>query len=122
MLPNTSLIAPPSILIRVGSLSAIAASTDTPSRASMRWSASATGGLIASSNASRRAIRSNLAGAIGQLLEAFQLDPVAGVVEGDDVLLLDVGSSRAVDEGGEPPLEVHGQVVLFGHELRDREL
>src|SRR5271166_1304867 len=99
MLPNTSLIAPPSILIRVGSCNAIAASTETPSRASTRCSARAAGGLIATSTASRRTVGSNLVGAIVELLETLELDPVSGVVEADEVLLLDVGGAGTVDEG-----------------------
>src|SRR5208283_597569 len=107
MLPNTSLIAPPSILMRVGSFNAIAASTETPSRASTRCRARAAGGLIAVSAASSHGLGSSLAGAIVELLEMLELDPVSGVVEADDVLLLDVGGAGAVDEGCEPPLEVN---------------
>src|SRR5208283_5284041 len=105
MLPNTSLIAPPSILIRVGSCNAIAASTETPSRTSMRCRATAAGGLITVSAASSHAVGSSLTGAIVKLLEAIELDPVSGVVEADDVLLLDVGGAGAVDERCETSLE-----------------
>src|SRR5271169_3503126 len=104
MLPNTSLIAPPSILIRVGSCNEIAASTETPSRASTRCSADADGGLIATSAASSHGLSSSLAGAIVELLEMRELDPVSGVAEADDILLLDVGGAGPIDEGRESPL------------------
>src|SRR5580693_9379141 len=117
MLPNTSLIAPPSILMRVGSFNAIVASTETPSRASTRCRARAAGGLIAVTDASSHAVGSSLAGAIVELLEASKLDPASGVVEGDDVLLLDVGGAGSVDEGRETSLEVNRQRVLVGDEL-----
>src|SRR6266581_4499585 len=102
MLPNTSLIAPPSILMRVGSFSAIAASTETPSRASTRCRAKAVGGLIAVSDASSHAVSSSLARAIVELLKALQLNPVARVVERNDVFLFDVRGPASVDEGREP--------------------
>src|SRR5687768_12506886 len=117
MLPNTSLMAAPSILMRVGSFSAIAASTDTPSRASIRCSAIAAGASITSSEASS-VVSGALAGSIVRLLETFELDPVSRVVEHDDVVLLDVGGPRSVDKGREPPLHAYGEVVLVGDELR----
>src|SRR5271170_2095528 len=116
MLPNTSLIAPSSILIRVGSFNAIAASTETPSRASTRCSADAVGGLIAVSAASSHGLGSSLANAIIELLELLELDAVSGVVEADDVLFLDVGGAGPVDEGRKPPLEANRQRIFVGNE------
>src|SRR5580704_17238582 len=122
MLPNTSLIAPPSILMRVGSFNAIVASTETPSRASTRCRAKAAVWLIAVSAASSHAVGSSLAGAIVELLETLELDTVSGVVEADDVLLFDVGRAGPVDEGRKPALQVDRQAVLVGDKLGDGEL
>src|ERR1700676_4226218 len=122
MLPNTSLMAPPSILMRVGSFNAIAASTETPSRASIRCRANTPGGLIAVSDATSDPVSSNLACAIVKLLEALQLNPVSRVVKQDDVLLLDVGGPGAVDEGRQAALQMNGQAVLVGDQLRDGKL
>src|SRR5512137_344549 len=122
MLPNTSLMGAPSILMRVGSFRAIAASTETPSRASIRCSASTADELVASSEASSSQVSGAFAGGIVELLEAFELNPVSGVVEDHDVLLLHVGGPGPVDEGREPPLEMYRQAVLVGDELRDGEL
>src|SRR5256886_16073297 len=98
MLPNASLIGVPSILMRVGSFNAIAASTDTPSFASTRCRANAGGGLVASSDASSDTVSCSLAGAIVKLLETLQLNSVSRVVKPDDVFLLHVGGPRPVDE------------------------
>src|SRR6266849_4079274 len=122
MLPNTSLIGAPSILMRVGSFNAIAASTDTPSRASTRCRANAAGGLVASSNASSDAVSSSLTGSIVKLLETLQLNSISRVVKPDDVFLLDVGGPGPVDERRQAALQMNRQRVLVRDQLSDGEL
>src|ERR1700736_11525 len=122
MLPNTSLIGAPSILMRVGSFSAIAASTETPSFASRRCRANAIGALVASSDASSDAVNCSLAGAIVKLLKTLQLNSVSRVVKPDDIFLLDVGGAGPVDERRQTAFQMNRQGVFVRDQLSDGEL
>src|SRR5207253_1763531 len=121
MLPNTSVMLAPSTLIRVASFKAMAASTETPSRASIVCSASAGVALISNADASgcrnfgRRV-------AIANLLEIPDLDAIAFEFEFGNVFLVDVGGACSVDERRKPPLEHDVHRLFVRHELRDREL
>src|SRR5437762_13639075 len=118
MLPNTSVMLAPSTLMRVASFKAMAASTETPSRASIVCSASAGVALI--SNASGRNFGRRVA--IAKLLEIADLHAVALELEFGNVFLVDVGGACSVDERRKLSLEHDVHRLFVRHELRDREL
>src|SRR6266480_4511271 len=120
MLPNTSVMLAPSTLMRVASFKAIAASTETPSRASIVCSASAGVALISNADASGRNFGRRVA--IAKLLEISDLHAVPLELEFGNVFLVDVGGACSVDERRKPSLEHDVHRLFVRHELRDREL
>src|SRR5439155_25041672 len=121
MLPNTSVMLAPSTLMRVASFKAIAASTETPSRASIVCSASAGVALISNADASGgRNFGRRLA--IAKLLEISDLHAVALELEFGNVFLVDIGGACSVDERRKPSLEHDVHRLFVRHKLRDRQL
>src|SRR5437879_13196077 len=95
MLPNTSVMLAPSILMRVASFKAMEASTETPSRASIVCSASVGVALISSADASIGCRNLGRRFAITNLLEIPDLHAIAFELEFGNVFLVDVEIGRA---------------------------
>src|SRR4051812_37856519 len=118
MLPKTSVMFAPSTLMRVASFSAIAASTETPSRASIVCSANAAGALVSSASINRgRNLGRRFA--IADLPKIPDLHAVAFELEFGNVFLVDVRCAGSVDEGCKPALESHIHRLFIGQELRN---